>query len=105
MVLDEQWNVESLTPGAEGWLAELPDGDWAGRQKLPPAVLAVAGRALRTAEGDTAPGEVALARVLSTEGRWILLHGAGHAGAVPGSTPGDASCSGTEGAAKGEPGC
>jgi DNA-binding CsgD family transcriptional regulator len=76
VVLDEQWNVESLTPGAEGWLAELPDGDWAGRRKLPPAVLAVAGRALRTAEGDTAPGEVALARVLSTEGRWILLHGA-----------------------------
>ncbi len=76
VVLDEDWNVESLTPGAEGWLAELPDGDWDGQGKLPPSVLAVAGRALRTAEGESAPGEVALARVLSTEGRWILLHGA-----------------------------
>ena len=76
VVLDEDWNVESLTPGAEGWLAELPDGDWRGQQKLPPSVLAVAGRALRTAEGESAPGEVAIARVLSTEGRWILLHGA-----------------------------
>ncbi len=76
VVLDEHWSVESLTPGAERWLAELPDGDWDGQGKLPPSVLAVAGRALRTAEGESAPGEVALARVLSTEGRWVLLHGA-----------------------------
>ena len=76
VVLDEQWNVESLTPGAERWLVELPGGDWDGQGKLPPSVLAVAGRALRTAEGEGAPGEVALARVLSTEGRWIVLHGA-----------------------------
>ena len=39
-------------------------------------VLAVAGRALRTAEGTDAPGEIALARVLSQAGRWIVLHGA-----------------------------
>ena len=76
VVLDEHWNVESLTPGAERWLTELPDGDWDGQGKLPPSVLAVAGRALRTAEGEGAPGEVALSRVLSTEGRWIVLHGA-----------------------------
>jgi DNA-binding CsgD family transcriptional regulator len=76
IVLDELWNVESLTPGADRWLGELPDGDWEGQGKLPPSVLAVAGRALRTAEGEHAPGEVALARVLSIEGRWILLHGA-----------------------------
>jgi DNA-binding CsgD family transcriptional regulator len=76
VVLDEEWTVESLTPGAERWLSELPDGDWEGQGKLPPSVLAVAGRALRTAEGESAPGEVALARVLSTEGRWIVLHGA-----------------------------
>jgi DNA-binding CsgD family transcriptional regulator len=76
VVLDEHWDVESLTPGADHWLAELPDGDWERRGKLPPSVLAVAGRALRTAEGQSAPGEVALARVLSTSGRWIVLHGA-----------------------------
>jgi DNA-binding CsgD family transcriptional regulator len=76
VVLNEQWNVESLTPGVERWLAELPDGDWEAHGKLPPSVLAVAGRALRSAETADAPGEVALARVLSREGRWIVLHGA-----------------------------
>ena len=36
----------------------------------------MAGRALRGAEHADAPGEVAVARVLSTAGRWIVLHGA-----------------------------
>jgi DNA-binding CsgD family transcriptional regulator len=76
VVLGVDWSVESLTPGVERWLCELPDGDWEAHGKLPPAVLAVAGRALRTAEHRDAPGEVALARVLSSEGRWIVLHGA-----------------------------
>ncbi len=75
VILREDWSVESLTPGTARWLAELP-GDWEARGALPPAVLAVAGRALRTAEGPEAPGEVALARVLSREGRWVVLHGA-----------------------------
>ncbi|MDQ4072400.1 MAG: LuxR family transcriptional regulator, partial [Actinomycetota bacterium] len=66
VVLNEDWDVESLTPGAEDWLAELPDGDWRGQRKLPPSVLAVAGRAVGTADGESAPGEVAFARVLST---------------------------------------
>ena len=76
VVLKEDWSVDSLTPGAETWLNELPDGDWERQNRLPPAVLAVAGRALRTVEGDDAPGEVAVARVLSNEGRWLVLHGA-----------------------------
>lgn len=76
VVLNEDWSVESLTPGAESWLSELPDGEWEGQNRLPPSVLAVAGRALRTVEGDDAPGEVAVARVLSSEGRWLVLHGA-----------------------------
>ena len=76
VVLREDWSVESLTPGVERWLADLPDGDWEARGRLPPAVLAVAGRALRTAEHEDAPGEIALARVLSREGHWIVLHGA-----------------------------
>jgi DNA-binding CsgD family transcriptional regulator len=75
VVLGKDWSVESLTPGVDRWLDELPDGDWA-HGKLPPAVLSVAGRALRTAEHEDAPGDVALARVLSREGRWIVLHGA-----------------------------
>ena len=76
VVLADDWSVESLTPGVERWLSELPDGDWEARGKLPPSVLAVAGRALRTAENKEAPGEIALARVLSREGRWMVLHGA-----------------------------
>ncbi len=75
LVLSSSWEVESTTPGVERWLSDLPDGDWdAGR--LPPAVLAVAGRALRSAEGRDAPGEVALARVLTRSGTWVVLHGA-----------------------------
>jgi DNA-binding CsgD family transcriptional regulator len=76
VILREDWTVESLTPGIEHWLDELPGGDWAMHGKLPPAVLAVAGRALRTAEHVDAPGEVALARVLTRSGRWLVLHGA-----------------------------
>ena len=74
VVLSEHGEVESTTPGVERWLSDLPDGDLdAGR--LPSAVHAVAGRALRTAEGSDEPGEVALARVLSRSGTWIVLHG------------------------------
>jgi DNA-binding CsgD family transcriptional regulator len=76
VVLREDWSVESLTPGVERWLSELPTGDWDGQEQLPASVLAVAGRALRTAEGDDVAGEVALARVLSRDGRWLVLHGA-----------------------------
>jgi len=75
VVLTDRWNVESATPGVQRWLSELPDGEWdAGR--LPAAVYAVAGRALRTADGPNAPGEVAVARVLSRSGTWFVLHGA-----------------------------
>lgn len=75
VVLGDDWEVESLTPGVERLLADLPDGDWeAGR--LPAAVLAVAGRARRSGAGMDSPGEVAFARVLSRSGRWIVLHGA-----------------------------
>jgi DNA-binding CsgD family transcriptional regulator len=76
VVLRDDWSVESLTPGVERWLSELSDGGWDANGKLAPAVLAVAGRALRGAENENAPGEVALARVLSSGGRWIVLHGA-----------------------------
>jgi DNA-binding CsgD family transcriptional regulator len=76
LVLAADLSPESMTPGVERWLAELPDGDWKDKQRLPSAVLAVAGRALRSASGVDAPGEIALARVLSQTGRWIVLHGA-----------------------------
>ena len=74
LILNERWAVESFTPGVERWLSELPDGDWdVGR--LPSAVQAVAGRAMRTAENPEQPGEVAVSRVLSRGGTWVVLHG------------------------------
>lgn len=73
VILDEDWAVESTTPGVERWLRELPGGE-AGQ--LPAAVLTVAGQAKRSAFGAERPGEIAFARVLSTAGRWIVLHGA-----------------------------
>jgi DNA-binding CsgD family transcriptional regulator len=75
VVLGAHWSVDSLTPGVERWLAELP-GSWEDKGTLPPAVVAVAARALRTAEHPEARGEAAVARVLSRAGRWIVLHGA-----------------------------
>lgn len=75
LVLSAGGEVESATPGVAGWVSDLPGGDWdAGR--LPPAVESVAAQALRSAEGRDAPGEVALARVLTRSGRWVVLHGA-----------------------------
>jgi DNA-binding CsgD family transcriptional regulator len=76
VVLRDDWSVESLTPGAEQWLTELPGGELVAEGRLPPAVLSVAGRALRTAAGPEVAGDVALARVLSRDGRWMVLHGA-----------------------------
>jgi len=75
VVLRHDWSVESMTPGTERWLAELPDGDQE-RGDLPSSVYAVAGRAMRSAESADEPGEIAVARVLSRAGRWIVLHGA-----------------------------
>lgn len=75
VVLTADWELESATPGVEQWLSDLPEGNWdAGA--LPSAVLAVAAQALRSAEGRDAPGEIAVARVLSRSGRWVILHGA-----------------------------
>lgn len=75
VVLRDDWSIESATPGVERWLEDLPDGDW-DTGRLSSAVLAVAGRALRTAERPTEPGEVSVSRVLSRSGTWVVLHGA-----------------------------
>jgi DNA-binding CsgD family transcriptional regulator len=75
VILDEHWEVASTTPGTERWLADLPDGDLdAGR--LPPALLALAGRARRTAESPDQPAGIAVARVRARSGAWLVLHGA-----------------------------
>lgn len=75
VVLSDTWEVESSTPGVERWMSQLPDGDW-GAGRLPSSVLSVAGRALRTAESPDEPGEIAVSRVLSGSGTWVVLNGA-----------------------------
>jgi DNA-binding CsgD family transcriptional regulator len=74
IVLGPDWRPESMSPDVEEWLRDLPDGNWAASQ-LPTAVLAVAGRAARSATGTDDPAEVAVARVLTRSGRWVVLHG------------------------------
>lgn len=72
VILTADGEVESVTPGTERWLAELPDGEMsAGR--LPTAVLAVHARVHGMSSGHDEP---AFSRVLTTSGRWVVLHGA-----------------------------
>ena len=75
VILNSQFQVESTTQGVERWLDELPDGDWSSG-RLPSAVMAVAARASRNAESNGAPAEIAVSRVLSRAGNWVVLHGA-----------------------------
>ena len=75
VVLDERLSVESTTPGVERWLTDLPGGAWE-RRVLPPAITAVAARALTTVEAPSAASELAVARVRARSGTWVILHGA-----------------------------
>lgn len=74
LVLADDLEIESVTPGTERWIDDLPGGSYGGR--MPNAVASVATAALRTAAGSSVPGEVAVARVLSESGTWLVLHGA-----------------------------
>ena len=66
VILDERLTVESATPTAPRWLADL-----GGTVETPPAsVLAVAGRML---SGDAGPAE---SRARAAGGRWVVLRGA-----------------------------
>jgi DNA-binding CsgD family transcriptional regulator len=75
LILDDHWELESATPGVERWLSELPDGDWdAGR--LPSSVVTLAGRVLNLADNPSRSADIAVSRVLTRTGTWVVLHGA-----------------------------
>jgi DNA-binding CsgD family transcriptional regulator len=73
LVLHEDWGVESMTPGVQRWLARLPGGR---DGRLPTSVITVASQALRTTAHRDDVGELAIARVLTDDGCWVVLHGA-----------------------------
>ncbi len=72
VVLDVDGRLASATAGVEELLERMPDGD---ESRLPTAVLAVAARA-RERESLHPSIAVAMARVRTTDGRWLVLHGA-----------------------------
>lgn len=75
VIVNDRWEIESITPAGRHWVGELPDGDWdAGH--IPSAVLAIVAQAKRTAQNPHQPGQVAIARVLTRSGTWVVLHGA-----------------------------
>lgn len=74
VVLDESLAVDSTTPGVERWLDDLPGGAWQ-RRVLPPAITAVAARALASADRPAGSAEAAVARVRARSGTWVVLHG------------------------------
>lgn len=75
VVLDESLALASTTPGVERWLEGLP-GAALDRGVLPPSLTAVAARALASASEDGSPAEIAVSRVRSRGGTWVVLHGA-----------------------------
>jgi DNA-binding CsgD family transcriptional regulator len=77
IVLGEDQTIQSMTPGAELVMADMPGGKaWLSHGTLPTCMLAVASRALSSLETPDAAGEGAAARVRAQSGRWMTLHGA-----------------------------
>ena len=73
VVLDDDLVVMSTTVNVEQWLDELPGGAW-DRGLLPPAITAVGARVLANLTAD-GPADVAVSRVRSRTGAWVVLHG------------------------------
>ena len=72
IVLDADFDLGSTSPGVDHWLELLGETEQ-GRSRFPSAIVAVAARALGR-RPDESP-EVAVSRVLTRSGRWLILHG------------------------------
>jgi DNA-binding NarL/FixJ family response regulator len=74
LVLRPDGSIESITEGAEQWLAELPREHAGDDFELPSAVHAVVLRAREAAGGRA--GAVPRTRVQTPSGRWLVIHAA-----------------------------
>lgn len=71
ILLDEEYNVITITPSAEAWLREL---DYVALD-LPEAVLTVAAAARQDRPNEDGQPLTPRARVRARSGRWLTIHG------------------------------
>jgi DNA-binding CsgD family transcriptional regulator len=75
VLLADDLSLAAITPAAEGWIAEVAEGDWPGSLELPEAVYTVAARLLaRERGGQTPPDLMPRTRLRTASGRWLVLH-------------------------------
>jgi DNA-binding CsgD family transcriptional regulator len=75
VLLADDLSLVATTPAAEGWLAEVAQGDWPSSLELPDAVYAVAARLLALERGGHAPSDLMpRVRLRTASGRWLVLH-------------------------------
>jgi DNA-binding CsgD family transcriptional regulator len=85
LLLDESAEIVATTPAGEYWLSELEDGEWA--PGIPEAIRSVAACAARMADTERSePAAVPRARLRTSSGRWVVVHGSRVREGMQGST-------------------
>ena len=82
VVFDEHGHLESISPAAEMWIAEMIEMPAPADPSQSKAVQAVAARARTLGEGQDPLGLEARSRVRTRSGRWLLLYGTRLSGAT-----------------------
>jgi DNA-binding CsgD family transcriptional regulator len=75
VLFGDDGRLESVSPGAERWIAELVEEPAPASATESPTVQAVAARARSLGRGHDPLGLAARARVRTRGGRWLLLYG------------------------------
>ena len=86
VILDEQGNIESISPAAQRWLDEIVEVPATGRPQQSHVLQVVAARARRAgerADGTQLPAET---RARTHSGRWLLAYGMRLSGSLEGRT-------------------